>query len=249
MSRISDDQLKHLTDKINERLAEFGDFVFTPTTLGVVRIAYTVFDEFRVDCQRDLSLKLAEALARQAEENEQRIEFTITNNAATLRDSDAPAESEIAIADSGLKIHADGGLYVGPEPVLGLRGVPVIIPEGNALRQAAAPGVLEGVTLNGKPIPVDDDADRDERMLARLGSEEKAAMLRGICYELCMVAVGGEMPTQSEWNERKPANMPRSAAILHRYNLSWAELAEYAGLSFDADARRRRRHADDKEGE
>lgn len=67
----------------------------------------------------------------------------------------------------------------------------------------------------------------------RLGSEEKAALLREIIGELQVMSQHDEMPTMAAWDAGKPTHLPKGQTICFRYQIGWERLAEYARLKFE----------------
>lgn len=61
--------------------------------------------------------------------------------------------------------------------------------------------------------------------------EKRRTVLRDILAELAMMADDGIMPSQSDWDARKPAALPTASTICVQWEISWAELAGYAKLS------------------
>jgi len=51
-----------------------------------------------------------------------------------------------------------------------------------------------------------------------------------IIAELQSMAMGGKMPTMTQWDESKPATWPGAGAFTKRFNKGWAEIAKEAGL-------------------
>ena len=45
------------------------------------------------------------------------------------------------------------------------------------------------------------------------------------------MAVDGRMPSQSQWNLRKPAHLPTHSLIVDRFGCKWSEIADLAGLT------------------
>ena len=75
------------------------------------------------------------------------------------------------------------------------------------------------------------------RVVARMGSDDKAAHLREVLAELQMMSADGTMPTMVEWDAKKPAGMLSSSGIIKRHELTWNQLAGYARLSANKGGR------------
>ena len=143
----------------------------------------------------------------------------------------AGADAKAAVEEIGRRTRArDAGVRVSTD------GVHI------STEAATALGVEHTLVTPLKPRTLA-EVDADEKRFAQLGSDEKAAQLRAIVNELRMLSAHGEMPSMAEWDERKPDDLPRAAAITQRHKLSWGRLAEYADLRFDLNERKARRHS------
>lgn len=143
----------------------------------------------------------------------------------------AGAQAKAAVEEIGRRTRArDAGVRVSTD------GVHI------STESATALGVEHTLVTPLKPRTLA-EVDADEKRFAQLGSDEKAAQLRAIVNELRMLSAHGEMPSMAEWDERKPDDLPRAAAITQRHKLSWGRLAEYADLRFDLNERKARRHS------
>lgn len=62
---------------------------------------------------------------------------------------------------------------------------------------------------------------------------KRQAEFDAIVGEIQRVAMGGVMPKPNVWDAARPAHLPKSAALMHRYQKTWGQLAEIAGLSLE----------------
>lgn len=76
-------------------------------------------------------------------------------------------------------------------------------------------------------VPLRSQLDDEE------AQRKRQAEFDTIIAELKHMAMGGIMPRMSTWDASKPISLPKSQAILNRYQKTWQQLAEMAGLRMD----------------
>ena len=62
---------------------------------------------------------------------------------------------------------------------------------------------------------------------------KRQADFDAVVAELKRMAMGGIMPRMTTWDGARPTELPRAQAIVNRYQKSWGQLAEIAGLRMD----------------
>lgn len=87
--------------------------------------------------------------------------------------------------------------------------------------------LLPSTLLRGTLSPLRSQLDDEDAQRKR--QEEFDA----IVAEIKHVAMGGIMPRMNTWDAAKPVHMPKSQAIINRYQKTWGQLAEIAGLRMD----------------
>jgi hypothetical protein len=249
MTTLSPDQLQALTDAINERIAqEYAKWQFNnPPRLvvGAVEAAYEVIERFVVEPVSEeptpirIGSEVFGEVGTRGSPADGYIPPLIHGNAdvgAALCQRD-PQPEEPTISDNARAV-------LGPEHVVVTPLEPVTV-TGRTLAEADADARIAAKMAVVANEVADLRMSKDEKATAqavspddelaalRMDKDQKAAQFRDILAELQMMAKNGIMPSQNEWNIKKPAHLPLHGTILSRFDLSgWGELAKRARLKY-----------------
>lgn len=232
---LTKEQLHELTGRVQERIDEFGPTAqhMPQMSPGVIRLVVDVFAEWQEARDQKKKEEILRALGTIKSE-----ECIGISEAKPEPEPESPPVNVWSVPEPKT-------VKAKPEPK-------TVLPNGNGQHaelssEAVATLGPEHVTINPLKINNPPTLEQvDELNDLAMGSVEKASLLREIIGELQMISEDGEMPTMAQWNDRKPAHLPKAAALLARYSLSWERLAEYARLRFDPIERRYNRHKKDK---
>lgn len=62
---------------------------------------------------------------------------------------------------------------------------------------------------------------------------KRQAEFDAIVAEMKRVAMSGVMPKMPTWDAVRPAHLPKAQALMNKYQKTWTQMAEIAGLSID----------------
>lgn len=172
-------QLTELTNRINERLAKFGEGVFSVMPAGVVRLVHGVIEEWWEADAFAAEPKQPAELPKPAKP------VVDALPAAIFRPEPQPQPvSEKAAA------------VLGPEHT-----IVTPLKNGNGHHEAA-------VSHFGNALPD----------------------IYAVIKELKRISMAGMMPTQAQFDAARPANWATAQAQCKRFDMTWGQLAEEAGL-------------------
>lgn len=258
MSSLSADQVKELTTRINERFAEFdveGSRVFEWVTPGVVRLVHDVIEEWTQaragkpdrdngfaefeafwpampDLQGGADLFAEHPVAGLPEPITQEV---ITHPEPPLI---APLPELVPIAPPPTNGHHADELELSTATVVTVGAAHT---GGNGHHAEPSPAAV--ATLGPEHTVVTPLVPRRPRTLAEVdGIEDDETDSRPtraklpvvtreqLIAELKRQAMAGAMPTRPAFDLAKPAVWPMSQMLLKRFDTTWANLADEAGL-------------------
>lgn len=179
-------QLTELTNRINERLAEFGEGVFSVMPAGVVRLVHGVIEEWW--------------------------------------EADEKAWPKIPADDPVLDAYSMG--YERGKEVAKPKPEPKFVTQTPPVAETVA-AVLGPEHTVVTPLKTNGNGHH-EAAVSHFGNA--LPDIYAVIKELKRQSMAGMMPTQAQFDAARPANWATAQAQCKRFDMTWGQLAEEAGL-------------------
>lgn len=246
MSNLTTEQLTELTERIRDRVSEFGPVAnsMPKLTVGVVRIMVNVYAEWQRESdyltRRDESPAPVEPPPMVS--HMPVVTTGMVHIPASITRLDLEAEPATVEAETG----QNGPNHYDPisTPALSPQATAALGPEhtvvtplkptdpDTARANLAAAVATGGVALGSrKPTSLPHSSALTKPLPSLRGRKTALPTFEELAKELRRQAMGGTMPTMTAFDVAKPANWGTAQAHIKRFNMSWEQLAQEAGLT------------------